>query len=80
MRNEDHYNFFENMDDSARDYLEDGESVGDMLYGIGCMLRSIAYSLSTLADQHTLSSDELDAMEDPEAMNNKFNTVEPDEK
>lgn len=66
MRNEDHYNYFEMMDDRARDYLEDGKLVGDMLYAIGCMLRSIAYSLATLADQHTLSSDEIDAMEDPD--------------
>lgn len=82
MRNDDNKSFFEMMDDRAIDYLEDGESVGDMLYGIGCMLRSIACSLAKLADQYTPSCEEneIDAMEDPDTMNNEFNTVEPDEK
>lgn len=74
MRNEEHFNFFNELDDEASDNLADGKTDNDMLYAIGCMLRSIAYSLSTLADQHTLSSDELDSMEeDPDSM-------EPDEK
>lgn len=64
MRNEEHFNFFNQLDDKAENYLENGKTVADMLYGIGCMLRSIAYSLANLADQHTLSSDELDAMEE----------------
>lgn len=66
MRNDDNERFFEIMDDRAEHYLEDGKTVADMLYGIGCMLRSIACSLAKLADYYTPSSDELDAMESDE--------------
>ncbi len=66
MRNDDNERFFEIMDDRAEHYLEDGKTVADMLYGSGCMLRSIACSLAKLADQYTPSSDESGEQEDPD--------------
>lgn len=67
MKYYDTKRFFEIMDDRAGNQLEHGDHTNHMLYAIGCMLRSIAYSQAVLIDAIcALSSDESDEQEDPD--------------
>lgn len=55
--------------------LQDIEDVDMVEYEKLALLDSIAYSLAVIADHLTGAE-----QEDPDTMNNEFNTVEPDEK